>query len=112
LSKHFKFASHYRVSQIQQVKVVFLAVICWRCQQQHYLYYIQNAGYYSECGIKIDEGALGTFDTNFWLFRPELIQAVKNYLKIEAGQTIRMGEIKKRYSKTVRRSYIAILNDL
>jgi len=107
LSRHFKFASHYRVRQIQQFKVVFLAVICWRCQQQHYLYYIPNAGYYSKCGIKIDEGAFGAFDSNFWLFRPELIQAVKNYLKTEAGKTIRMGEIKKRYSKTVRRSYMS-----
>jgi len=107
LSRHFKFASHYRVRQIQQVKVVFFAVICWRCQQQHYLYYIPNASYYSECRIKIDEGAFGAFDSNFWLFKPKLIQAVKNYLKTEAGQTIRMGEIKKRYSKTVRRSYMS-----
>jgi hypothetical protein len=106
LSRHFKFASHYQVCQTQQVKVIFFAVIRWRCQQQHYLYYLPNLFYYSKCGEKIYDGIFGyPHDGKNYIFRPELIQAVKNYLKTEAGQTIRMGEIKKRYSKTVRCSY-------
>lgn len=108
LSRHFKFASHYRVRQIQQVKVVFFPVICWRCQQQHYLYYLPNLFYYSECGKELYDLDFGyPYNDNFFIFRPELIQAVKNFLKTEVGQTIRMGEIKKRYSKTVRRSYMS-----
>ena len=83
-------------------------MICWRCQQQHYLYYLPNLFYYSKCGEKIYDGVFGyPHGEKDYIFRPELIQAVKNYLKTEAGQTIRMGEIKKRYSKTVRRFYMS-----
>ncbi|WP_275523275.1 hypothetical protein [Kamptonema sp. UHCC 0994] len=101
LSRYFKVAFRYQVCQNQQLKAVFFPVSCWKCQQKHYLYYIENPCYYSCCDIKINELLLGALDNNFAWFKPEIIQAVQNFLKTEAGQKIRMGEIKIRYSDNI-----------
>ncbi len=38
-------------------------------------------------------------------FRPEILKAVMDFLSSEVGKNIHMGEIKKRFSKTVQQEY-------
>lgn len=46
-------------------------------------------------------------DSDSFRFRPEILQAIMQYLKTPAGRQLKMGAIKNRYSKTAGGSYLS-----
>lgn len=98
-----KFCNKVKTNNSQKVKIIFYTMECWKCGAVNHLYYVDKY-YSSSCNFVIDEmGALwsgGNFE-----FKPEIISAVKEYLKTEDGKNIHIGEIKERFSKTVKNKY-------
>ncbi|MGB3207984.1 MAG: hypothetical protein WBB28_23630 [Crinalium sp.] len=106
LSKHIKFCNAYRFKPVQQVKIVFLETLCWKCRKLHNIYYVENP-YLSCCGNELDNFRFNGSDLPEIEFRAEIITAVNNYLQTPEGQKLHVGRIKKRYSKTLNSSYLS-----
>ncbi|WP_392476290.1 competence protein CoiA [Nostoc sp. C110] len=102
LSRRIRFCDHYQIKKTQNAKIVFFPTECWKCKKQSYIYYLENP-YYTCCGEEVEDYCCEIPRR----FRPEVIAAVRSFLKTDAAKKIRMGEIKTRYSKTVEDSYIS-----
>jgi len=102
LSRRIRFCNHYRLKNTQNNKIVFFTTECWKCHREYHIYYLENY-YYTCCGEEVEDYC---FEIPL-RFRPEVVAAVKTFLKTNAGKQLRMGEIKSRYSKTVEDSYIS-----
>lgn len=98
-----KFCHKAKTHDSQRIKIIFYTMNCWKCGAVNHLYYVDKC-YSSSCNFEIDEmGALwsgGNFE-----FKPEIINAVREYLKTEEGKDIHIGKIRERFSKTVQNKY-------
>lgn len=98
-----KFCNKVKTKENQKVKIVLYPMECWKCGALNYIYLVDNY-YSSSCNFEIEEMPALWSGKNFE-FRPEIIKAVREYLKTEEGKDIHIGEIKQRSSKTVQSKY-------
>lgn len=104
-------------------KIIFFTNTCWKCHRDYQAYFLEGESKYearlgipdsifeSDCGLKY-----GTYwndsdeeDENEVVspFNPKIIQSVRDFLMTDEGKDIKIGEIKQRYSNTVKSSYIS-----
>jgi len=105
LKRKIKFCEHIRLKPRQEVTIVFFETICWKCHKPQHLW-------------TIEQNLLTVCNQDFYLMgsmwdsddidkSPKIYEAVKQYLRTENGKHLKIGELKKRYSKTVNESYLS-----
>lgn len=102
LNDRIRFCQHIKRSPKLDVK--FLQMVCHECKAINYIYYIWPIK--SACNAEIkfrDE----LWSSKKFLFHPEILKKVKEYVKSEKGKHLPMGEIKERYSATVGHPYMS-----
>src|SRR5262249_18475914 len=87
----------------QSVRIVFLEKECWKCKKASHVYYLSEP--ISDCGLELEGDPL--WDDDKYMFAPEIVAAVREYLATDEGNYLRLGAIKKRYSHTVQASYMS-----
>jgi len=103
-------------------KIVFFTNTCWRCNKDYQAYYLKgefdhemslgvpDTVFESDCGLIYtdlsdilndeysDEEIVSPFN-------PIIMKTVESFLKTDEGKNIKIGQIKSRYSNTVKHSY-------
>jgi competence protein CoiA len=86
-------------------RIVFFPISCWKCGKISHAYYIDSIDFFeSDCGIIAYEQES---DENV-AFHPQILEYIRKYLSQENNENqVILGEINKRYSKTVRHEYMS-----
>lgn len=105
LSENIKFSNVARTTPEQKVKLVFYEMECWKCKAMNHIYYVET-NFRSACNATIHSyETLWGSDKN--AHRPEIIALAREFIETEQGKNIKLGEIKRRFSKTVQDSYLS-----
>lgn len=105
LKRKLKFCEHIKVKPKQEVTIIFFETSCWKCKKLQHLW-------------TVDQSLLTVCNQDFYVMgsmwdsdaidkSPKIYEAVKQFLKTESGKHLKIGELKKRYSKTVNESYLS-----
>jgi len=105
LQGSIRFSNIARTQPKQLVRLVFFEMKCWKCGAINHVYYV-DAAFRSACNVVIEP------TTTLWgsdriEYRPEIIRLAQEFMSTEQGKHLRLGEIKRRYSQTVRDSYMS-----
>lgn len=98
-----RFCRTARTHPDQNITLVFYEVLCWKCNAINHPYFIDGA-LRASCNAEIQPDE-DLWESNRLGHRPEIIAAAKRFLTSPQGNCLRLGEIKPRYSKTVRKTY-------
>lgn len=109
LDGKIKFSKSIKSKFKQNISIFLFKTNCWKCGELQYSYFIQEY-VESKCGLEIDieHQMWNEYDENpedELKFNPQIIKAINEFKKTEVGKEIKIGQIKKRYSKTVNSSY-------
>jgi hypothetical protein len=100
---NMRFCGVARTAREQKVRLVFYEMECWKCKAMNHIYYVEPT-FRAACNAAIHSSeSLWGSDKN--AHRPEIVALAKEFIKTEEGKYIRLGEIKRRFSKTVQNSY-------
>jgi len=100
-----RFSQLARTKANQALALVFFEMKCWKCHTPNHVYYADGA-LRASCNAEIrPEEAL--WESNRLVYRPEVVAAATRFLSSPAGTNLRLGEIKRRYSRTVNGSYLS-----
>lgn len=102
LNKRIRFCQHIKRSSIVDVK--FLRMNCHKCGAENYIYHIWPLK--SVCNAELN------YEDDLWvsdkfMFHPDIVRKVKEYVNSDSGKHLPMGEIKERYSGMVGHSYMS-----
>lgn len=102
INNRIRFCQHIKRSPIIDVK--FIQMDCHKCGAKNYIYNIWPLR--STCNAELN------YDDNLWvsdkfIFHPEIVEKVKEYVNSDRGKHLPMGEIKERYSGMVGHSYMS-----
>jgi competence protein CoiA len=91
---------------IARLRVSFVDMDCWRCRKPGHVYYAQQL---SLCGHEINYALTSEpRDTGIDPLEPELLALIRHWLAGDGrGTGVTLGAIKRRYSRTVERSYLS-----
>ena len=99
ISNKIRFQSKVRTKRIQDVKIVFYEMDCWKCGARNNLYYVETP-FYSSCNAEIKpEEAL--WESNSMEYRPELMATARNFVESREDLGLKLGQVKTRNSRTV-----------
>jgi hypothetical protein len=101
ISNNIQFKTSAKTKTKQLVNLVFYKMKCWKCQEVNYLYYVDTP-FYSACNAKIQPSE-ALWESSSMEYRPEIVELAQNFVEKDLGS--KLGQIKKRYSKTVEGSY-------
>ena len=89
----------------QRIKISFWKTSCWKCGTEQYVYFVEDI-FSSECNhsIRINSSFGSGKNLEFY---PQVLQAIKEIKQTSEGGHIHIGPIKKRYSRTAKRSYLS-----
>jgi hypothetical protein len=105
LSGNIKFCNVARTTTDQKVRLVFYEMKCWKCKAMNHIYYVET-NFRSACNATIHSyETLWGSDKN--AHRPEILTLAREFIETEQGKNIKLGEIKRRSSKTVQDSYLS-----
>ena len=99
----------FATTTLRRVRVRFLETDCWRCKKTSHIYEVSEM---IRCGYSDSRRT----DPGEWLpvygteakFAPDILQAVNRWLTTEGSAAgVRLGQIKKRYSRTMQSSYMS-----
>lgn len=103
LNKEIKYCESYRARNQQEIEIEFYETSCWKCGREQHLYTV-NDRLASWCNSQMYFiGAL--WDDDDLDKSPSIVRAIREV--VESNPKYKVGEIKKRYSKTVRDSYMS-----
>ncbi len=105
LNHKIKYCTHLVSKENQNIEIIFSEIKCWKCKTNQHIYIIQDT-LESKCGQQI-ELQDDDWSNNSFKHNPQIHNIVNNFLKTEKGKSIKIGEIKKRYSNTIKSSYIS-----
>lgn len=105
LKRQLKFCEHSRLKPKQEVTIIFFETNCWKCHKPQHLW-------------TVEQNLVTVCNQNFFLMgslwnsdsidkSPMIYEAVKQFLQTEEGKNIKIGQLKKRFSKTVLDSYLS-----
>lgn len=97
LLKRVRFCKNLKSRLRQKLHIVFYEKECWRCKKKTHVYFIKKP-YQSFCGNGLG-GYVPIGSMREYVFRPEVLEAVYAFLKTDEAASLRVGEIKNRYSK-------------
>lgn len=100
-----KYCDFHTTKPIQHLSIRFYEKHCWKCHKPQHAYNIYH-GLTTICGteLHVDQGM---WDGGSLEKHPAIIQEVKQFQHSEEGKHLKIGEVKKRYSKTVREKYLS-----
>lgn len=103
LSKQLKFCRGYTSSEVQSIEIVFWETSCWRCGTNQHVFHATGAfgNLISRCNNEMRHSY------SKLEFHSSILKEVYKILKSEEGKDLKLGQIKKRYSKTVKSSYLS-----
>ena len=105
LKRKLKFCEHIKIKPIQEVTIIFFETSCWKCHRPQHLWTVEQ-NLQTVCNQ--DFHIMGSMWDNDAIDKnPRVYEAVKQFLKTERGKHLKIGELKKRYSKTVNESYLS-----
>lgn len=105
LSGKIRFCDVARTAREQRVRLVFYEMECWKCKAMNHLYYVEPT-FRSACNAAIhsDESLWGSGKN---AHRPKIVALAREFIRTGQGKHIKLGEIKRRFSKTVQNSYMS-----
>jgi len=103
ISNNIQFKSSAIAKTKQLVNLVFYEMECWKCHEMNHLYYVDTP-FYSACNAKIQPDE-ALWESNSIEYRPEIVELAQKFVESRKDLDVRLGQIKKRYSKTVDNSY-------
>lgn len=105
LNSKLKFCNHVRLKPNQEVTIVVFETSCWKCKKPQHCYTVEQ-NLLSVCNQ--DFYIMGSmWDSDDIDKNPKIYESVKRFLKSEKGNDLKVGQLKKRYSKTVHDSYLS-----
>lgn len=105
LKRKLKFCNHVRLKRNQEVTIVFFETSCWKCKKRQHCYTVEQ-NLLSVCNQ--DFYLMGSmWDSDDIDKSPKIYEIVKHFIASDEGKNLRIGQLKKRYSKTVNDSYLS-----
>lgn len=105
ISNNIQFKPTAKTKSIQTVKLLFYEMKCWKCGGLNHLFCVDTP-FYSACNARIKpEEAL--WESNNIEYRPEIIELAEKFVESRKDLGLNLGQIKKRFSNTVNKSYIS-----
>jgi hypothetical protein len=105
LKRQLKFCEHIRLKQKQEVTIVFFEISCWKCHKPQHLWTVEQ-NLVTVCNQ--DFYLLGSmWDSDDIDKSTQIYEAVKQFVQTEKGKKLKIGQLKKRYSKTIQNSYLS-----
>ena len=105
LNGNFKFCNELQSMKKQKITISFWEISCWKCRTKQHVYFVSDE-LKSRCGSSIEVTSAFWEDSKFE-FYPPILDAVNEIIKSEDCKNLKLGKIKKRYSRTVRKSYMS-----
>lgn len=96
---------HLTKAKITAVDVLFEQVECYFCHEPHFIHYVRYL--IDEKGKKRDLAYVDDYDLPDLRFGEEILEVIKYYIDSHPEKGIVMGEVKKRYSRTMEQSYMS-----
>lgn len=103
ISENIQFKPNAITKSKQLVNLVFYEMECWKCHEVNHLYFVDSP-FYSACNAQIQPDE-ALWESNSMKFRPEIIELAQNFIASRKDLDLKLGQIKKRYSRTVEDSY-------
>jgi len=105
LRRKLKFCEQISPKPDQEIVIMFFEICCWKCKKPQYCFTVDH-NILSVCNQRIIfEDSLwdsDEIDKNSFIY-----EAVKQFLQSEKGKNIKVGQVKKRFSKTLNKSYLS-----
>mgnify|MGYP001097626420 CR=1 FL=1 len=105
LSRKIKFCSTMKARKKQSVMINFYEKSCWKCGENQHSYFLSDT-VKSICGEDMYLESV-MWENDAIEFSPVIRNAIKEFLLTDKGKNIKIGKIKKRFSKTVGHSYLS-----
>lgn len=102
---NIRFCNIARTTPEQQVILVFYEMECWKCKAMNHIYYVEE-NFRSACNATIHPYET-LWGSDKIAYRPEIIALAREFIETEQGKNIKLGEIKRRFSKTVQDTYLS-----
>lgn len=106
LNRKLKFCKHIRLKPKQEVSIILFQTQCWKCHKPQYCYTVYPK-FSTVCGqnFNITNSSWNddTVDKN-----PRVYAAVQQFLESNQDKGIKIGLLKRRFSKTVQHSYLSL----
>jgi len=103
ISNNIQFKSIAVTKTKQLVNLVFYEMECWKCHEMNHVFYVDTP-FYSACNAKIKPEE-NLWESNSIEYHPEIIELAQNFIETRKDLSLKLGEIKKRFSKTVEDAY-------
>lgn len=105
LNRKLKFCNHSRLKPKQEVSIILFQTQCWKCHKTQYCYTVYPK-FSTVCGQDFNmmdsSWSDDTIDKN-----PRVYEAVQRFLESYQDKSIKIGQLKQRFSKTVHHSYLS-----
>lgn len=108
LKGKFKYCENLSITPPQKIIIAFFEIACWKCKKNQHLYAVsQGDEVEASCGESIALGSIETLFNTELDKHPEVYKAVKSICQSAEGKHLKVGQLKQRYSKTVKESYLS-----
>ncbi len=105
LQGRIKFCKVLRTKKKQLIRLFFFEMKCWKCGALNHVYSVDETCLRSSCnGIVQTMEMMEMWSSNGIEYIPEVIGLAQNFARTK---NLKLGQIKRRYSKTVGDSYIS-----
>lgn len=105
LARKLKFCEHIRSAPKQKVTIIFFEMKCWKCGTLQYCYTVEpSLKSVCNCDFDVERSSWDDHDIDK---HPGVYAAVQDFLQTEEGRQLKVGPVKKRYSRTVADSYLS-----
>jgi hypothetical protein len=105
LKRKLRFCHHVRLKSNQEVTIVFFQTSCWKCKKSQHCYTVEQ-NLLTVCNQ--DFYIMGSmWDSDDIDKSPKIYDTVKRFIASDKGKNLKVGQLKKRYSKTVHDSYLS-----
>lgn len=106
LCRKIKFCSAMKAIRKQMITINFYEKSCWKCGANQHSYYLSET-VKSNCGEDMYLESVMWQEDDAIEFSPVIQNAIRDFLVTDKGKGIKIGRIKKRFSKTVGHSYMS-----
>ena len=105
LARKLKFCEHIRMAPKQKITIIFFEMKCWKCGTLQYCYTVEpSLKSVCNCDFDVERSSWDDHDIDK---HPGVYAAVQDFLQTEEGRQLKVGPVKKRYSRTVADSYLS-----
>ena len=105
LCRNLKICQKIRAKPKQEVELIFFETSCWKCHKPQHLWTVEQ-NLETLCDLPYRSISY-LWDSNNFDKSPAVYKAVKDFSKTVNGKSLKIGEIKNRYSKTLNENYLS-----